>query len=170
MWAPPVVFAQDTLLNKYGLWVIGDKATLQKTVKHDAGKAMIDIKKAIPKLQLDLRYAGTNNFMGQVLYPFTSSTYLRKIAVDKLSKAQAELEKKGYGLKVFDAYRPYSVTEKLWEPVQDDRYAADPKKGSGHNRGIAVDLTIIDLTDKEELDMGTGFDNFSEPAKCSIAK
>jgi D-alanyl-D-alanine dipeptidase len=70
----------------------------------------------------------------------------------------------GLGLKIFDAYRPYSVTEKMWEPVQDDRYAADPKKGSGHNRGVAVDLTIINLKNNEALDMGTGFDNFSDTA------
>ncbi len=70
----------------------------------------------------------------------------------------------GLGLKIFDAYRPYSVTEKMWLPVQDDRYAADPKKGSGHNRGVAVDLTLIYLATGEELNMGTGFDNFSDTA------
>ena len=68
------------------------------------------------------------------------------------------------GLKIFDGYRPYSVTEKMWEPIKDDRYVADPKKGSGHNRGIAVDLTVINLKTKEELPMGTGFDNFSDTA------
>jgi len=68
------------------------------------------------------------------------------------------------GIKIWDAYRPYSVTEKMWELVKDDRYAADPKFGSGHNRGIAVDLTIIDLSTGKELDMGTGFDNFSDTA------
>lgn len=157
-------FAQDSILNKYGLWVIKDINQLQKTIDNNAGKAMIDIKKAIPGIQLDLRYAGTNNFMHEKLYPSISTTYLRKDATDKLIQVQAELMKNHLGLKVFDAYRPYSVTERLWEPVQDDRYAADPKKGSGHNRGIAVDLTIISLQTKKELDMGTGFDNFSDTA------
>lgn len=164
----PAAFAQDSLLNKYGLWVIKDIKQLQKTITHDAGKAMSDIKKAIPGLQLDLRYAGTNNFMHEKLYPPIRTTYLRKAAVDKLTKVQIDLQEKELGLKVFDAYRPYSVTEKLWEPVQDDRYAADPKKGSGHNRGIAVDLTIISLQSNKELNMGTGFDNFSDTAHQSF--
>lgn len=158
------VAAQDTVLNKYGLWVINTIDPLQKTIRLNPAKAMVDLKKLIPSLQLDLRYAGIDNFTKQKLYPTLKTTYLRKTAASALSVIQNELKIKGLGLKIFDAYRPYSVTEKLWEPVQDDRYAADPKKGSGHNRGIAVDLTVIDLTTKEELDMGTGFDNFSDTA------
>lgn len=168
MLTAPASFAQDSLLNKYGLWVIKDINQLQKTIYHDAAKAMVDIKKAIPGLQLDLRYASKNNFMHKKLYPPIQTTYLRKAAVDKLTKVQIELMSNDLGLKIFDAYRPYAVTEKLWEPVQDDRYAADPKKGSGHNRGIAVDLTIISLKTNKELDMGTGFDNFSDSAHQSF--
>jgi zinc D-Ala-D-Ala dipeptidase len=160
----PGAFAQDTLVNKYGLWVITGIEQLQKTVQHDPAKAMLDLKKTIPLLQFDLRYATVNNFMNQKLYPPISTTYLRKAAADSLYVIQKELNEMGLGLKIFDAYRPYSVTEKLWEPVKDDRYAADPKKGSGHNRGIAVDLTIIKLSDHQELNMGTGFDNFSDTA------
>ncbi len=159
-----VARAQDTVLNKYGLWVIADAAQLEKTVQYNPGKAMVNLKKIIPTLIFDLRYACTNNFMKQKLYPPIKTTYLRSTAAEKLAAVQMELDKSGYGLKIFDAYRPYSITERLWEPVQDDRYAADPKKGSGHNRGIAVDLTIINLKDKSELDMGTGFDNFSDTA------
>src|SRR5437867_1601617 len=75
-----------------------------------------------------------------------------------------ELNEKGLGLKIFDAYRPYSVTVKFWELIKDERYVANPSKGSGHNRGIAVDLTIIHLKTNEELNMGTGFDNFTDTA------
>jgi zinc D-Ala-D-Ala dipeptidase len=157
-------YGQDTLLNKYGLWVINNTATLKKTIDDNANKAMIDIKKYIPTIVLDLRYAATNNFMKTKLYPTITTTYLRKTAAEALKKVQTELKKSGLGLKIFDAYRPYSVTEKMWEPVKDDRYAADPKKGSGHNRGIAVDLTTINLKTKKELNMGTGFDNFSDTA------
>lgn len=156
--------AQDTALNKYGLWVIGHVDQLQKTVDQNPAKAMTDLKRTVPLLRFDLRYATLNNFMKQKLYPTISTTYLRKAAADPLLSIQLELNKQGLGLKIFDAYRPYSVTEKLWEPVRDDRYAADPKKGSGHNRGIAVDLTIIRLSNDEELNMGTGFDNFSDTA------
>jgi D-alanyl-D-alanine dipeptidase len=160
----PVAHAQDTVLNKYGLWVINDAGKLQNTVQLNPAKAMTDLKKTIPLLQFDLRYASVNNFMHQKLYPPITTTWLRKPAADSLAVIQKELNAMGLGLKIFDAYRPYSVTEKLWEPVKDDRYAADPKKGSGHNRGIAVDLTIIKLSDKAELNMGTGFDNFSDTA------
>ena len=156
--------SQDTVLNKYGLWVINDVKVLKKTIRKNPAKQMMDVKEQVPGIILDLRYADTNNFMHQQLYPFITTTYLRKPAADSLSLIQKELKKQGLALKIFDAYRPYSVTEKMWEPVQDDRYAADPKKGSGHNRGVAVDLTIINLNTKEELEMGTGFDNFSDTA------
>jgi D-alanyl-D-alanine dipeptidase len=77
---------------------------------------------------------------------------------------QQELLERNLALKIWDAYRPYSVTEKIWGLVRDPRYAADPKTGSGHNRGIAVDATIVDLQTARELAMGTGFDNFSDTA------
>jgi len=164
MSAPFCAVSQDTVLNKYGLWVINSPAMLKKTIQHDPSKAMIDLKKKIPGIVLDLRYAGTNNFMQRQLYPAITTTYLRKTAIDSLEIIQRELNEEGFGLKIFDAYRPYSVTELMWEPVKDDRYAADPKKGSGHNRGVAVDLTVINLDTREELKMGTGFDNFSDTA------
>jgi D-alanyl-D-alanine dipeptidase len=151
-------------LNKYGLWVLGSAAQLNKTIRQSPAKAMIDLKIKVPGIVLDLRYSGTNNFMHSNLYGTVSTTYLRKPAASALVKVQAALRQKGLGLKIFDAYRPYSVTEKMWEPVKDDRYAADPKKGSGHNRGVAVDLTIIRLKTGQELEMGTGFDNFSDTA------
>jgi len=99
----------------------------------------------IPNIEIDLQYAGTNNFTHTKLYPPTGDTYLRKKAARALTAAQAALNGKGLGLKNFDAYRPFAATEQMWELVKDDRYAADPKKGSGYNRGVAVDLTIIIL-------------------------
>lgn len=158
------VAGQDTTVNKYGLQVLHSVAQLQKTFEKKPGHQMADLRKCIPSLVLDLRYAGTNNFMKERFYPAITTTWLRKTAADSLKKIQAQLLKSGLGLKVFDAYRPYSVTEKMWEPVKDDRYAADPKKGSGHNRGIAVDLTLINLKNGRELNMGTGFDNFTDSA------
>ena len=163
--AQPVIKpGSDTILNKYGLWVISSTTTLQKTVYKNPGKQMKDVKEVIPSVILDLRYAGTNNFMQQKLYPAISTTYLRKTAADALAIIQNQLKEMGLGLKIFDGYRPYSVTEKMWEPVQDDRYAANPKIGSGHNRGVAVDLTLVYAATGEELSMGTGVDNFSDTA------
>ena len=89
---------------------------------------------------------------------------MRAGAANALKKVQEELNRSGMGLKIFDAYRPYAVTVKFWELVKDERYVANPAKGSGHNRGIAADLTIIDLKTGKELDMGTGFDNFTDTA------
>jgi D-alanyl-D-alanine dipeptidase len=158
------LFAQDTALNKYGLWIIKEARTLSATIASDSNKQMVDLQQLIPNITLDLRYATANNFMHKKLYPPVTATYLRLPAAKALQNIQRELNERGLALKIYDAYRPYSVTEKMWEPIKDDRYVADPKKGSGHNRGIAVDLTIIDLKTKIELPMGTGYDNFSDTA------
>jgi len=111
----------------------------------------------------DVRYATTNNFTGQVLYP-TDKVYIRKVVGKALAKVQSYL-RDNYNLqiKVFDGYRPLSVQKKMWKIMPDDRYVANPAKGSRHNRGAAVDLTIIDSTGAE-LDMGTGYDNFTMKA------
>lgn len=164
LFTPYFLKSQDTVLNKYGLWVIDNVKMLQKTISKNPAKRMVDLNKQMPGLILDLRYCTVNNFTKHLLYPPLKTTFLRKNAADSLTVIQKELSKLGLAIKIFDAYRPYSVTEKMWEQVQDDRYAADPKKGSGHNRGVAVDVTMINLTTKEELEMGTGFDNFSDTA------
>ena len=156
--------AQESRLNKYGLPVINSNEELVVSFHQNKAKYMVNLGKTIPLLTFDLRYATVNNFTGKKLYPSINTTYLRKIVADSLAVVQSELNKQGLGLKIFDAYRPYSITEKLWEMVKDDRYAANPKNGSGHNRGIAVDITIIKLSNNQELDMGTGFDNFSDTA------
>lgn len=156
--------AQNDSLNKYGLQVINEVAIYKKNIQQNAALEMILLKNLIPHLSIELRYAANNNFLNQKLYTKLADAYLRKPAAVALAAIQKELNTKGLGLKIFDAYRPYSITEKIWEAVKDDRYAADPKKGSGHNRGIAVDLTIVDLKNNIELNMGTGFDNFTDSA------
>lgn len=136
-----------------------------KQVKQEPTKKMVELKSLMPNIVYDLRYATTNNFMHRLMYPEnTNQTFLRSPAAYALEKVQKELNEKGLGLKIFDAYRPYSVTVKFWELVHDERYVANPARGSGHNRGIAVDLTIIDLKSGKELNMGTGFDNFTDSA------
>jgi len=111
----------------------------------------------------DVKYSTKNNFTGKVLYP-TSKVFLRKIAADSLKRANEYLLKNfGYRLKIFDGYRPLSVQKFMWSVFPDDRYVANPKTGSRHNRGAAVDLTIID-SNENELDMGTPYDDFSEMA------
>jgi zinc D-Ala-D-Ala dipeptidase len=143
----------------------------KKQVKKDSLKKMVELKTMVPGIVYDLRYATTNNFMKRLMYPAgTNQTYMRLPAATALKKVQEELNASGYGLKVFDAYRPYSVTVKFWELVKDERYVANPSKGSGHNRGLAIDLTIIHTKTGKELNMGTGFDNFTDTAHHSFTK
>lgn len=150
--------------NKYGLYVIEDVQMLQQQIKDNPDKEMVNLSTLRPRILFDLKYATTDNFMHEILYPPIRTTWLRKPAAEALEKAAKEFALLNLGIKVFDAYRPYSVTEKMWEPVKDARYAADPATGSGHNRGISVDLTLTDLRTGKELSMPTGFDNFSDTA------
>lgn len=111
---------------------------------------------------IDLRYATENNFTGKKIYPVSVCLLTRETA-EKLKNANREFKKNGYRIKVWDAYRPLYVQQLLWDAVEDHRYVADPKKGSKHNRGTAVDVTLVDKEGKE-LVMPTGFDDFSNRA------
>jgi len=163
--------AQSTTTGKYGVPTVDKMAMYQQTIYKDSAKQMVELKKIIPAIVYDLRYGTNNNFMHRLMYaPPANATFLRLPAAQALAKVQKELNTKGYGLKIFDAYRPYSVTVSFWELVHDERYVANPAKGSGHNRGLAVDLTLIDLKTKREQDMGTGFDNFTDSAHHSFVQ
>ena len=140
----------------------------RRHVALDSAHKMIELKKVIPDLVYDLRYGTANNFMHQKLYSQFTATFLRRDVAIGLQKVATSLKAAGYGLKVFDAYRPYSVTKKMWDLIGDERYVANPAKGSGHNRGLAIDLTLIDLATGEEVPMGTGFDAFSDTAHHSF--
>lgn len=124
---------------------------------------LVDVQKVIPGVVLDIRYATTNNFTGKKLYPF-AGCYLRRATAEKLATAQAELKPLGCGLKIYDGYRPLSVQRTMWEVFPQPGYVADPKKGSRHNRGAAVDVTLIRLSDSMELPMPTPYDDFTPQA------
>lgn len=135
------------------------------------GSKIIELKKEIPNIVLDIRYATTNNFTGKKVYP-SARCFLATKAALALKNVQAALNKEGLGLKVFDAYRPFFVQEIFWKACPDARYVAKatrdatgkPVKGSKHNRGVAVDLTLIKLDTEQELEMPSQFDDFSEKA------
>lgn len=166
-----VVQAQNVPINHYGIGVVQDFKQYHELAMQDSLQQMKELQAFIPGITYDLRYATVNNFMHRRMYPpHTKHTFLRLPAAGALKKVQGELNKKGYALKIFDAYRPYSVTEKFWELVKDERYVANPAKGSGHNRGLSVDCTIIDAATGRELDMGTGFDNFTDSAHHSFVQ
>jgi zinc D-Ala-D-Ala dipeptidase len=123
---------------------------------------------AIPGIMTDVRYATKNNFTGEILYP-DNGIYLRKIVADSLRSVQNELSTMGLSLKIYDGYRPLSVQKIMWEILPDTNYVADPAKGSRHNRGAAVDLTIVDSMSLE-LDMGTDYDDFTVKANPSYSE
>lgn len=140
----------------------------QQQVKKDPLHAMVELKNLDSSLVYELAYAGPKNFTGHQLYEQGKHTYLRQAPAQALKQVQQILKEQGLGLKIFDAYRPYHVTRKMWDLVKDERYVADPSKGSGHNRGLSVDLTLVDLETGKELDMGTGFDHFTDTAHHSF--
>ncbi len=148
--------------------IISTKKEYLNTLDTNKNKQLLNLKSNIPTLILDLRYNTTNNFTKTKLYASAHTTYLRKEPATALLNIQNKLKEKGYGLKIFDAYRPYAATKLMWDLIQDDRYVANPKNGSNHNRGLAIDLTIIELATQKELDMGTGFDNFTDTAHHSF--
>lgn len=111
---------------------------------------------------LDMRYATTNNFVKEQLYD-CGRCFLRPEAAEALTEANQKLKEKGYRLKMFDCFRPIPVQQKLWDKFQNPSYVTPPSKGSMHNRGLAVDLTIVNA-EGEELDMGTEFDFFGKEA------
>lgn len=157
------------LLATTSLWsqnitVVKKRKIYRQQVINDSNQRMVELKSRIPAIIYDLRYATPSNFTGQKLYSQSARTYLRLPVAKALDSVQHLLLQAGYGLKIFDAYRPYSVTKKMWDLIHDERYVADPSKGSGHNRGLSVDLTIVDLLTGRELNMGTGFDNFTDTA------
>lgn len=123
----------------------------------------VDMRSLVPDLVLDIRYATTNNFMEEKIYD-CGECYLRKEVADAIARVHRRIKAQGYGgLKMYDCYRPHSAQWKLWKKVPNTQYVADPRKGSMHNRGSAVDLTVVDKNGKE-LDMGTGFDVFDKKA------
>ncbi|MEG5058811.1 M15 family metallopeptidase [Microcoleus sp. A2-C5] len=123
---------------------------------------LVDIRKVNPNIRLDIRYATANNFLKRKLYS-QAKCALRSSVAQKLALVQTDLEKIGLGLKVYDCYRPFSVTKQMWEVWPDPNYVANPARGSRHNRGAAVDLTLVDRTGKE-LEMPTPYDDFTKKA------
>lgn len=106
----------------------------------------------------DMKYASEDNFLKAKVYD-CAECYLRLKTVKALVEANEKFLKKGYRIKIFDCYRPLDIQKKMWKIVSNPEYVADPKKGSIHNRGGAVDITLVDENGKE-LDMGTSFDHF----------
>ncbi len=116
-------------------------------------------------IKLDIRYATDNNFVGRTVYP-EARAFLQKPAAEALLRVHKKLRKQGLGLLIFDGYRPWAITKLFWEvtPEEKRKFVANPEKGSKHNRGCAVDLSIYDLKTGLPIEMPSGFDEFTERA------
>lgn len=128
---------------------------------------LVDVAKLDATILLDIRYATVDNFLSTPVYdPQTARAYLQRPAAEALVRAHRALSAKGYGLLVHDAYRPWWVTWVFWEatPVDKREFVADPAKGSRHNRGCAVDLTLYALADGRAVLMPSLYDEMSERA------
>lgn len=129
------------------------------------GPALVDVARLLPSAVLDIRYATPDNFTGKTLYP-AARCLLRPEVARRLSRAAARIERKGYRLRIYDCYRPLSVQRAMWAAYPRAGFVADPKGGSLHNRGAAVDVGLSG-PDGSEVEMPTRFDAFDPKARAS---
>lgn len=145
-----------------GPWVLGLAGLLLGT---DAGTSspLVEAVARVPGLAVELRYATADNFLGKAVYPEDAQCLLLPVVAGRLAEAQRALEARGFRLKAWDCYRPLHVQWAMWKLVPVKGYVADPHTGSNHNRGAAVDVTLITLTG-EPVEMPTPFDTFGPTA------
>ncbi len=136
-------------------------------------EGLINVRELDPSIIVDLKYASPDNFMGASIYGDFNEAYLRPEAAKKLVRASQILQRRFPNLRIFvgDALRPRSVQRKMWALVENtpmQRYVADPGRGSMHNYGAAVDVTLFDMNTGEEVDMGTPLDYFGPLAQPAL--
>ncbi|WP_345124837.1 M15 family metallopeptidase [Hymenobacter antarcticus] len=131
---------------------------------------LVELQRLDPTIQLDIRYATPHNFMGRPLYP-QARAFLQRPAAEALAQVNADLKPLGYRLLVFDGYRPWRITKMMWDstPPEKREFVADPRKGSRHNRGCAVDLTLCDLATGREIEMPGTYDEMSPRSYIAYA-
>jgi D-alanyl-D-alanine dipeptidase len=153
------------ILTGLGLTLIAPLAKVGAATATPAESEFVDIKKIDPAILVDLRYASANNFMHRPIYPAGMPALVRASVAERLVVAQKFLSVRGYGLKIWDAYRPQSAQQQLWEAIRNGSYVANPKDGLGsnHTRGVAVDATLVDRSG-QDVPMPTEFDNFTPAA------
>src|SRR5690606_12260808 len=124
---------------------------------------LLEVKQHIPDVVVDLRYATPDNFVGEQLYPDGARCLLRRDTLERLTVAADALREKGYRIKLWDCYRPLAVQWKMWKRFPKPGYVANPERGSHHNRGAAVDLTLMTM-EGQEVEMPTPYDSFQRAA------
>lgn len=163
---PLLTHGQGGKENPFNLEITSTMDAYRRSIMNDSANCLIDLTRAVPGIVTDIRYATTSNFTHRQVYT-SPRAFLRKPAATALAEVQQDLAKSGLGLKVFDAYRPYAATLLFWNLIHDTLFVADPAKGSRHNRGCAVDVTLVSLDDGRELDMPTPYDEFSAAAAAN---
>lgn len=129
---------------------------------------LVPLEEVHPPVLPEVRYATRGNFTGAQLYPFPR-LWLHRDTAKALCRVQADLAKRGLGLKIYDAYRPLSVQQRMWDLIRDERYVSNPAVNRGrHTRGTAVDVTLVDDRSRQ-LEMPTDFDNFTDKAHADYA-
>lgn len=126
---------------------------------------LVELKYLDPTIKLDIRYAKSNNFLGKPVYK-EARAFLQRPAAEALVRINQRLKEKGYGLLVFDGYRPWAVTKVFWDSTPEDKrkFVANPAQGSRHNRGCAVDLSLYDLKTGKEIEMPSAYDEMTDRA------
>ena len=130
---------------------------------------MVDVAVVCPTISIELRYSTARNLTGAPLYPANARCLVRQSVAARLQRAQTRLLAAGFSLKIWDAYRPAWVQYLLWEAVRNPEFVGDPARGgSHHTRGVAVDVTLVDMMG-QEAKMPTDFDDFTPAAKRKYA-
>jgi len=148
--------------------VFGQTGPPKEENKRDAD--LIELTKLKKSIKLDIRYATNDNFVGRAVYP-EARAFLQRPAAEALVSVHNLLKKEGLGLVIFDGYRPWAITKLFWEvtPADKRKFVADPAKGSKHNRGCAVDLSIYDRKTGKLIPMPSGYDEFTDRASPDFA-
>jgi D-alanyl-D-alanine dipeptidase len=130
---------------------------------------LVELTRLDPTIELDIRYATANDFLGTPLYT-QARAFLQRPAAEALVRAHRELKAQGYGLIIHDGYRPWYVTKIFWDATPNDKkiFVANPAEGSRHNRGCAVDLSLYDLNTGKEVKMPSGYDEMTERAYANF--
>lgn len=154
--------------NPYQLPITQTKDSYLQKVSENPQMQMIDLGKSIKGIVLDIRYATTNNFTGEIIYA-APKAFVRRLVAEAVQKIQDSLLYYRLSLKIYDAYRPYAATLKFFKVYPDTSFVANPRQGSRHNRGCAIDVTLVERVTEKEIPMPTAFDDFSIKANPEYA-
>lgn len=154
--------------NPYHLTLTQTQVAYRQQIDENPDMQMVDLAKNIKGIVLDIRYATANNFTREVIYS-SPRAFVRKPVAESLQKVQDSLLHHQLGLKIYDAYRPYAASLRFYKVYPDSNFVANPRYGSRHNRGCALDITLVERNTGKEIPMPSAFDDFSAKANPEYA-